>query len=353
MNKRIGIVCVALSLLPLMLAATATSLVVPVGNVTGLGSGVSTFLATPTSANLASAITNETGSGALVFGTSPALTTPTLGAATATTLSVGATPSPSYVLNSSGAALITSASAWADGQTAILYFGDSGAGLTIPWRGPGAWTNYNGLTFTNTNGSITCLSVGACAAGSTGGNANVGVGGVTADNATARLQVKGGTADNTASGLNITDSSTVTTFAVRNDGQAKIGAGGVAGTNTKNLTESSATAFVQIGVASGSSLGGCIHYEIVANDASDFQNRSGTIHFSIVNKAGTLTANIGTVINESIAVSTGTLTNSFDTSNGTNLVNIRANAVSSLTQTTLAIKYRVEIFDASATVTPQ
>lgn len=44
--------------------------------VSGLGAGVATFLATPTSANLAAAVTNETGSGALVFGTSPSITTP-------------------------------------------------------------------------------------------------------------------------------------------------------------------------------------------------------------------------------------------------------------------------------------
>lgn len=43
--------------------------------VSGLGSGVATFLATPSSANLATAVTDETGSGALVFGTSPAITT--------------------------------------------------------------------------------------------------------------------------------------------------------------------------------------------------------------------------------------------------------------------------------------
>lgn len=39
------------------------------------GSGVVTFLGTPSSANLASAITDETGSGSLVFGTSPTFTT--------------------------------------------------------------------------------------------------------------------------------------------------------------------------------------------------------------------------------------------------------------------------------------
>jgi hypothetical protein len=49
---------------------------VSISNVTGLGSGVETFLATPSSANLASAVTDETGSGALVFGTNPTLTSP-------------------------------------------------------------------------------------------------------------------------------------------------------------------------------------------------------------------------------------------------------------------------------------
>ena len=46
--------------------------------ISGLGTGVGTFLATPSSANLASAVTDETGSGALVFGTSPTLNTPTI-----------------------------------------------------------------------------------------------------------------------------------------------------------------------------------------------------------------------------------------------------------------------------------
>jgi hypothetical protein len=49
----------------------------PVGTgISGLGTGVATFLATPSSANLASAVTDETGSGALVFGTSPTIASP-------------------------------------------------------------------------------------------------------------------------------------------------------------------------------------------------------------------------------------------------------------------------------------
>ena len=43
--------------------------------VSGLGANVATFLATPSSANLATAVTDETGTGALVFGTAPTFTT--------------------------------------------------------------------------------------------------------------------------------------------------------------------------------------------------------------------------------------------------------------------------------------
>jgi len=54
--------------------------------VSGLGANVATFLATPSSANLASAVTGATGSGALVFATSPTLVTPILGTPTSGTL---------------------------------------------------------------------------------------------------------------------------------------------------------------------------------------------------------------------------------------------------------------------------
>lgn len=50
----------------------ATGLPISTG-VSGLGTGVATFLATPSSANLASAVTGETGSGAVVFGTAPTI----------------------------------------------------------------------------------------------------------------------------------------------------------------------------------------------------------------------------------------------------------------------------------------
>jgi hypothetical protein len=62
--------------------------------ISGLGTGVATFLATPSSANLATAVTGETGSGALVFATSPTLVTPVLGVATATSVNKMAITAP-------------------------------------------------------------------------------------------------------------------------------------------------------------------------------------------------------------------------------------------------------------------
>ena len=64
----------------------ATGLPIATG-VSGLGSNVATFLATPSSANLAAALTDETGSGSAVFATSPTLVTPVLGTPTSGTLS--------------------------------------------------------------------------------------------------------------------------------------------------------------------------------------------------------------------------------------------------------------------------
>ena len=54
---------------------------------TTTGANVLTFLGTPSSANLAAAVTDETGSGALVFATSPTLVTPVLGTPTSGDLS--------------------------------------------------------------------------------------------------------------------------------------------------------------------------------------------------------------------------------------------------------------------------
>jgi len=56
--------------------------------VSGLAANVATFLATPSSANLAAALTDETGTGANVFANTPTLVTPAIGAATGTSLAL-------------------------------------------------------------------------------------------------------------------------------------------------------------------------------------------------------------------------------------------------------------------------
>lgn len=109
------------------------------------GANVGAFLATPTSANLATAVTDETGSGSLVFATSPTLVTPLLG-----------TPTSGTLTNCTGLPLTT-------GVTGILPLanGGTGASLIDPnadrlafWDdsvGAFAWlTAGSGLTITDT-----------------------------------------------------------------------------------------------------------------------------------------------------------------------------------------------------------
>ena len=74
---------------------TNTTITPALGSITGFGTGVATFLATPTSANLAAAVSDETGSGALVFANSPTFITPALG-----------TPASGVVTNLTGTASI-------------------------------------------------------------------------------------------------------------------------------------------------------------------------------------------------------------------------------------------------------
>lgn len=93
----------------------ATGLPVASG-ISGLGAGVATFLATPSSANLASAVTGETGSGGLVFATSPTLVTPILGEATASSISMSGGAGVSHTFTGSG----NPANIWVNQSSAAL-----------------------------------------------------------------------------------------------------------------------------------------------------------------------------------------------------------------------------------------
>lgn len=102
-------------------SVTNTTITPAIGSVTGLGTGVATFLATPTSANLAAAVSDETGSGALVFATSPTLVTPALGTPASGDFSTGVFTWPTFNQNTTGyaASLAGGASGSIPYQTAV------------------------------------------------------------------------------------------------------------------------------------------------------------------------------------------------------------------------------------------
>jgi hypothetical protein len=133
----------------------ATGLPISTG-VSGLGTGVATFLGTPTSANLAAAVTNETGSGALVFATSPTLVTPALG-----------TPSSATLTNATGLPIV-------NGTTGTLSVARGGTGDTTYTNGQllignttgntlakATLTAGSGVSITNGAGSITIAATGS------------------------------------------------------------------------------------------------------------------------------------------------------------------------------------------------
>ena len=125
-------------------SVTNTTITPAIGNVTGLATGMATFLQTPTSANLAATVTDETGSGALVFANGPTLIAPALG-----------TPVSGVVTNLTGTASINI---------------NGSVGATT--RFSGDFTTLSANTVTNTtpvltfNASNTIASFGSTTSGS-------------------------------------------------------------------------------------------------------------------------------------------------------------------------------------------
>jgi len=113
----------------------------PVANggtgITSLGTNVATFLGTPSSTNLASAVTDETGSGSLVFATSPTLVTPALGTPSSGTLTNCTFPTLNQ--NTTGSAATVTGNA-----TGSTFGFNSGYGSVATAYGCRAWVNFNG-----------------------------------------------------------------------------------------------------------------------------------------------------------------------------------------------------------------
>ena len=144
----------------------------PVANggtgITSLGAGVATFLGTPSSANLASAVTDETGSGLLVFATSPTLTTPLLGTPTSGVLSnctVDGTNKVGYLnVPQSGSAKTTSYTLAVTDVGEFIELGASGA-IVIPDATFAAGDVVSIFNNTASTATITCSITTAYIAG--------------------------------------------------------------------------------------------------------------------------------------------------------------------------------------------
>lgn len=136
-------------------SVTNTTVTPAVGSITGLGTGVATFLATPSSANLASAVTDETGSGSLVFATSPTLVTPILGAPQSGNFSSGTFTWPTFNQNTTGTA---------DNVTGIVAVANGGTGTATPALVAGTnvtitgtWPNQT-INSSNPGGTVTSVA---------------------------------------------------------------------------------------------------------------------------------------------------------------------------------------------------
>ena len=122
----------------------------------------------------------------------------------------------------------------------------------------------------------------------------------------------------------------------------------------KTLTESSETPILSIALGTSKYLGGHLIVTTHADDGTDFQATTEHFTFAAVNKAGAVTTRIQAAPSSSTtAASTGTLTTAWTIGATGTQVEIKNNAVSSLTQTTLKCSYQLIMNgDGTNVVTP-
>jgi hypothetical protein len=129
---------------------------------------------------------------------------------------------------------------------------------------------------------------------------------------------------------------------------------------SKTLTESTATTFVNLGLGSGKYLGAQIVCTVTANDGTNYQALTTTLIVNAVNKATVVTPTVAATAGTT-ATSSGTLTATYTVVANGESVDVKCNAVSSLTQTTLTVKFSItemasdhtDVSVSSSSVTPQ
>ena len=127
--------------------------------VSNLGAGVATFLTTPSSANLRTALTDETGTGSAVFATTPTLVTPIIGAATGTSLvlsSFSAVSAAAPTIASATTIAPTTPIAFVSGTTAVVTItaaapiSAGGGTITLIPTGAFTWTTAGNIAVAGT-----------------------------------------------------------------------------------------------------------------------------------------------------------------------------------------------------------
>jgi hypothetical protein len=222
--------------------------------VSGLGTGVATFLATPTSLNLLNAVTDETGTGSLVFATSPTLVTPALG-----------TPSSGTLTSCTGLPLST-------GVTGTLPITNGGTGQTS------ASAAFNALSPITTTGDL-ILGTGT----NTAGRLAIGLNGyvLTSNGTTASWQATSSGVTSFSAGSTGFTPSTATSGAVTLAGTLATTNGGTGLTSfTTNgavyATSTSALTTGTLPVASGGSGATTLTGVLYGNGSSAFTAATGS-----------------------------------------------------------------------------
>lgn len=133
--------------------------------ISSFGTGVATWLGTPSSANLAAAVTGETGSGALVFGTAPTLSNPTVtnyvetpySANSSTAITLDLANGTVQIITLTGNATITMPTA-TSGKSFVMMLKQDGTGSrTVTWSTV-KWAGGTAPTITSTASRLDLLS---------------------------------------------------------------------------------------------------------------------------------------------------------------------------------------------------
>jgi len=130
--------------------------------IAGLGTGIATFLSTPSSANFASALTDKTGTGVNVFANTPTLITPVLGAATVTSINkmtITAPATSSTLAVADGKTVTISNTLTIDGTDSSTIHAKTGGYIAYDSASSDAWTAFSPAAtgFTDNNLGFTAL----------------------------------------------------------------------------------------------------------------------------------------------------------------------------------------------------